>query len=270
MPMSLKKWNVICATTHLVCFGIVLGLTIGIEKINVFRLPVQTSYARWDDDVGPITELQEIGKFPFAAVTTVVPFLSFMAHVYAATFGWSRYKDNINHCRNPLRWVEYAFSASLMFVLIAMLFAIYDVSLLITLFTLNATVMYMGHVMETVNPLLGLTKTIEMPIKWQPFIIGSSISVVEWALLYSTLASADYSKIPWFVYALVFSYFFLYISFALNMMWFYRNPNGYKKGNLTLTTIEKFMQTEKNYMWLSLFSKTLLLILIFWGTLMPN
>jgi len=247
-------------------------------SIADFRLPLQTSYAHWVEDEGPVTDLKKIASIPFAWIVVSVPLLSAIAHLYAATLGWEKYTYNLRNYCNPLRWLEYAVSASLMFVLIALLFAIYDLSLLIAFFTLSATVMYTGHVMESVNT--GISDQPSnaydpkndgkndpdvasfMPenpagIQWEPFAVGCAISTVQWALLYSTLSTADFSAMPVYIVILLFTYFLLFMGFAVNMWYFY----AYSKD---------FIATEVRYMILSFTSKTLLLWLIFGGVMQPS
>ena len=53
---------------------------------------------------------------------------------------------------NPFRWLEYSLSASLMAVLIAMLTGIADYVALLALFAVNAAMIFLGWLMELLNP----------------------------------------------------------------------------------------------------------------------
>ena len=52
---------------------------------------------------------------------------------------------------NYFRWYEYTLSSSLMIVLIAMLFGVYDVGSLLLIFVLNARMNLFGLDMEKIN-----------------------------------------------------------------------------------------------------------------------
>ena len=66
---------------------------------------------------------------------------------------------------NKFRWFEYALSSSIMIVLIATLFGIYDIASLILIFIVNATMNLFGLVMEQLN--VGRSKD---NIEWGPYI----------------------------------------------------------------------------------------------------
>ena len=260
---SLKVWNIICCLWHFLNFIAALILAISITKIGDFRMPLQTSYVYWNK-TGPATQVQEVAQLPFAYVTVSVPLFAAFAHLWFAIS--NTYISNLLKKKNPIRWLEYAFSSSIMFVLIALLFGIYDLTSLITLFTINAVTMYFGYLMEILNT--------DDKILWHPFIVGCFLGAVQWGCLFSTLSSIG-EDVPNFVWALTASYAVLYGCFALNMFWYFSKFEYfmccYEKNEHSIgPSNKKFRASEKVYMILSLVSKTLLLWLIFFGALQPS
>jgi len=224
-----------------------------------FKPPLITSFSEWNETMGATPAFQIRGHLPFAYVTCVVPLLSAIAHaVVASAWGWPKYVDNIYRFQNPWRWFEYAISSSLMIVLIAMLFAIYDISLLLTLFAINATVMYTGRNMDRANVFKGDGKLVKTD--WEPFIVGSLLAVIEWVVIYITMYQFDWSRAPLYIVPLLFTYCALFILFAVNQAVFYKRER----------TLENMLSAERWFMVLSLSAKSLLLWLIFFGTRQPH
>ena len=78
--------------------------------------------------------------------------------------GWGKYQRDLAAHRNEQRWIEYAFSASLMVVLIAMITGIADIAALVALFGVNASMILFGWLQERY----------EEPgrARWWPFAFG--------------------------------------------------------------------------------------------------
>ena len=91
--------------------------------------------------------------------------MSAAAHFTVLLFFAKVYIPDLRKGMNRFRWVEYAFSSSLMIGLIAMLFGMYDIISLVLLMSLNATMNFFGLLMETTN----VTRKINT---WTPFYFG--------------------------------------------------------------------------------------------------
>ena len=70
--------------------------------------------------------------------------------------GWFRtlnlkYLENIDKCRQPLRWIEYSFSASIMMVIVSFFSGVRDVRMLLALFGLMFCVITYGWVCECLS-----------------------------------------------------------------------------------------------------------------------
>jgi hypothetical protein len=79
--------------------------------------------------------------------------------------GW--YFINIAECRNPHRWIEYSFSASLMGMVFAVAGGINHLYMVLYTFGLLWATMYFGHVAEIVNRPVPPEKYDDPPQTWQ-------------------------------------------------------------------------------------------------------
>ena len=291
---SLRTWDGFLCGLHSAVFIAAISVVVNTANTRNFRVPILTHYAEWDPDTGPIDSTQELGLFPFAYVTCVVPLLSAIAHGIAY---YMNKKYNTTNLFNTSRWIEYSFSSTLMFFLICLLFAIYDINTLIALSVMNASVMFCGYMMEQLN--IGRSD-----VRWSPFLIGCFIATIQWSQLYSTLSVTD-DQMPFLIWIALGSYFYMFLLFPLNMFCFYmydaensvsmfgkccifplpifyilrgafryfQNDSQAKTGYNLITDqnkIKKFEAHEKVYMILSLTSKNLLLWLIIFGVNQPS
>lgn len=263
LKKNLFWWNAACAFFHSTQVAAAIVYTLLSENAKDFRVPILTHYAIWNDITGPEDSTQILGLLPLAAVTCVVPFLSFLAHLNMATWCRQKYETDIMEFTNSMRWIEYAFSSTLMFFLICLLFSIYDLSTLLALATMNASVMFFGYLMEQMNKdyrsAIGSNT-----INWKPWLVGFAIGLMQWSLLYSTLSVAD-NDMPALIWAVLFSYFILYMLFALNMLVLYK-----KWTNAQNDKLDTYLLSEKYYMILSFTSKSILLWLIIAGVNQPS
>ena len=156
----------------------------------------------------------------------------------------ARYERGLAAGVNPFRWLEYSLSASLMVVLIAMLTGIADYVVLFTLFAANAAMIFLGWLMELLNP------PARARTRWLPFVLGCIVGVVAWiAIAVQIGVSADRGHPPpTFVYAIFVSLFVLFNSFAVNQALQYKRVGRWRD----------YRYGERWYLWLSLVAKSLL------------
>ena len=112
--------------------------------------------------------LKTFGTFSIPWTTFAFFFLSFLAHFTIVVCNWSQMRATnaqsarqqgwrgwylvwLSSCQQPLRFLEYFFSAPVMILLIAAVGGITHVFLLITLYMLTATTMLFGHLAEKMN-----------------------------------------------------------------------------------------------------------------------
>ena len=150
-----------------------------------------------------------------------------------------------------------AISSSLMIVMIAILFGVWDLGNLVAITGCNISMNLFGLMMEEVNDLNDVNK----PVDWTSFFVGCFSGVVPWInVLLAFLGSGDFANIPGFVYGILIGYFIFFNTFPINMILQYKRWGkwaDYRYGEIV-------------YIWLSLLSKSLLAWLVFGGTFQPN
>src|SRR6476660_5703426 len=165
----------------------ILHLMQGISMIllsNAFTLPFTTTYLKFEPATRTLGQnLQDAGGLRIGPAVAVFLLLSAAAHFILATVGYRWYVRNLQQGMNPARWYEYALSSSLMIVIIAMLCGMYDLSSLILIFSLNATMNLFGLMMEKHN------RTTER-VDWTAFIFGCFAGIVPWITIALYLVGA--------------------------------------------------------------------------------
>jgi len=184
--------------------------------------------------------------------------LSALFHYITVSPGfYESYREQLEKGRNPYRWIEYSLSSTLMILIIMMLSGTTNLTALIGVGFANVGMILFGWTSEIMNP-LERERT-----DWTPFIFGSIMGLGAWIALWGSLAinleqlGIDWSAIPRFVWVIIGTQFTLFNIFALNHAW-----------QLTNTTPEEYLRGEKNYIWLSLISKSLLAWSIYFNTLL--
>ncbi len=219
-----------------------------------FALPLTSSFLKFNPILQKLEPtLQTITTYKIGPMVAAFLFLSALAHLSNA-LGFKRYSANLMKGVNPSRWVEYAFSSSLMIVVIAMLVGIYDIVSLIALFGLNAMMILFGWMMELHNQTTPKTN-------WTAFWFGSLAGILPWvgiALYLFGSGDADHHA-PTFVYWIYLSMFLFFNCFAINMVLQYKKVGPWRE----------YLYGERAYMILSLVAKSLLAWQVFAGTLRP-
>ena len=140
---------------------------------------------------------------------------------------------------------------------IAMLFGCYDLSTLILIGMINASMNFFGLLMEQMNP----PNRSVSDTRWSPFWFGSIAGLGPWIVVLAYFfGGGNFGRIPGFVYAILFGYFFFFLTFPINMALQYARVGRWKD----------YRFGELVYIILSLFSKSLLAWLVFGGTFQPN
>ena len=216
-----------------------------------FSLPVTTAYLRFNPQTEELVQnFQQAWQLRIGPLVAVFLFISALAHFCLATFGFRWYVNKLKNSINPARWYEYALSSSLMIVIIAMLAGMYDLSSLILIFALNATMILFGLVTEVFNDPGG-------DVNWLPFNLGCLAGAVPWITIGLYLYGAG--SVPNFVYGIFGSIFLFFNVFALNMFLQYQSWRSWRD----------YIYGERVYILLSLFAKSALAWQVFAGTLRP-
>jgi hypothetical protein len=218
---------------------------------NDFSLPVTAAFMQGPP--GSSAATRELFSIPLGPAVAAFLFMSALAHLIVAGPVWTWYVHQLNRNRNYARWIEYAFSSSLMIVLIALITGIADVAALVALAGVNASMIVFGLLQEHY----------EEPGRahWLPFVFGCVAGIVPWIgigiYLWSPGSSAEP---PAFVYAIFVSLFVFFNSFALNMILQYRRVGPWRS----------YLFGEYVYVLLSLVAKSALAWQVFANTLVPT
>ena len=242
---SLRRWNLGAAALHVAQAVVVVALA------TDFSLPVTGAYLQGPPGTVP---QDPVVLFDIPTGLAVAAFLavSALAHLLVATAWWRGYLGDLARHRNTARWVEYAFSSSLMIVLIAQLCGISDVAALLALFGVNTAMILFGWLQEKYEEPGGHG--------WLPFVFGCIAGVVPWiaiAVYVAAPGSTSSAEPPGFVYAIIVSLFVFFNVFALNQWLQYRAKGRWAD----------YLVGEKVYIFLSLTAKSLLAWQVFAGAL---
>lgn len=240
---NLRRWNMALALLHAVQGLAILWLS------NGFSVGVSIPYMSGPPG-SPITGTDAVWQAPIAILVATFLFLAAIDHLLCALPRFSDwYIANLRRGTNPLRWWEYALSASLMIVLIALISGITELTALIAIFGANVGMILFGLVMEQRNP--AGTDRPDM----RPFWYGSLVGAFPWIAIGAVLIRTEMTTggVPGAVWGIYVSLLVLFFSFALNMWLHYA-----RKG--TWATIVRY---EKTYLVLSLVAKSLLAWQIF-------
>lgn len=252
---GLRRFNLSMGVLHFLQGGLMLFFAIAIERFASFRIPVWSYFLTFDtQQMRLITDPNQIGEVPFAIMVSLFLFLSAIAHFTIVFPGTNKiYNRDLKKGINRFRWYEYALSSSLMIVLIALLFGVYDIGALILIFILNAMMNLFGLLMEEINQFKEKTD-------WKPFVFGTIAGLGPWVVIIMyAFGNADPAEVPWFVYAIVGSYFVFFNLFPINMILQYKKVGKWAS----------YLYGERMYIVLSLVAKSVLAWLAFAGVMQP-
>lgn len=246
---GLRKMNLVAASLHALQAGLILILSKG------FSLPISGSYLTFNQANQSLEPASSV-LFNISVPILIAIFLlmSSVAHLIIATLYNKRYNADLAKGINKARWIEYAFSASIMMVAIALLVGVYDFVSLVCIFALVAIMNLLGLVMEVHNQTTKKTN-------WLSYYIGCLAGAIPWLAVafYFWLSSYKGSSPPAFVYWIFVSIFFFFSCFAVNMVLQYKKIGPWKD----------YLYGERVYIILSLVAKSLLAWQVFAGTLRP-
>ena len=254
----LKRFNAAAFVLHLIqgILMLVLGTQLEWER------SLYTFYTKFTIIEGPPFRI-DVTPDPQVLVTigylgvivASFPLISELAHFVIAFIKNDKYNENLKKGMNPYRWYEYAFSSSIMIVLIALFLGVWDFWSLTMIFVLNAMMIMFGYLMELINQKTEKTN-------WTSFILGCISGGLPWVVLYAYFIGALSSinaEIPTFVYMILFIYFIVFNIFALNMVLQYKGVGRWKD----------YLYGERFYIILSFVAKSILSWLVFIGIFAP-
>lgn len=234
-----------------------LHLTSGILMVILstdLKVPVTGSFLSFDVLTQTLVpKLDTLFSIKLGLLVSSFLFMSAIAHFLIA-FPFNKfYNDNLKKHINIARWIEYAFSSSVMILVISLLVGMSDIATLIVIVFLNAMMILFGWMMELHNQTTQKTD-------WTSFIFGCIAGIGPWIAVAIYLASpGSTSNPPTFVYWIFFSIFIFFNIFAVNQVLQYKKVGKWKD----------YLYGERAYIILSLVAKSLLAWQVFGGTLRP-
>jgi hypothetical protein len=256
---SLARWNRVLSVLHGAQFLAMLAVA---STATAFAPFVPTVRLKLVDGAFAGVEPSQVELFSIPLAWWIASFLAMSALAHALV-GWplrSRYEAWLARGINPARWVEYAFSSTVMIVAIAYLSYIRDVPALVAIAAANVAMILFGWSMEAAN------EGRERP-DWKHFVFGCIAGIAPWLAIFSVLwaygAQPDLpagAQIPGFVYVIVGTLFATFNVFAITMVLQYARIGRWRD----------YLVGEKTYMVMSLVAKSALAWQVFSGTLRPG
>lgn len=252
---SLRRWNIALGALHFIQFAAMLGLSF--IKDPIVTAPISSSYLSFDQATRTLVQAERnLFNLPIGPAVALFFLASAVAHFTLAFPLRDWYERSLARGQNPVRWLEYAISSSIMIVVIAVLSGIQDIGALIAIFGANASMNLFGWSMEAANE--GRSR-----VQWLHYIFGCFAGAIPWIVIFIALVTASTAPnatgIPGFVIAIFISLFVSFNVFAINMVLQYRKIGRWAD----------YLYGERAYMILSLVAKTLLAWQVFSGTLRP-
>lgn len=254
--LKLRKFNLVMGILHFVQGFMMLILALSWDKIKAFTPQIWSYFLKFDTNISAlVTDPKVLFKLPFGIMVAMFLFLSAIFHfIIVLPKVNDKYNSDLEQNINQFRWYEYSVSSSLMIVLIAVLLGVYDIGTLIAIFILNASMNFFGLLMEKMNQ--GKEK-----VSWSSFVFGSIAGIGPWIIIIIyAFGNTDPSQVPWFVYAIVASYFVFFNLFPINMVLQYLKVGKWKD----------YIYGERGYIILSLLAKSVLAWLVLFGVMQPN
>lgn len=281
--------------THRLLFLLHLGQAVATSVLAALLSQTYKSTVYYKDD-----------KLFTVPVTALIPAffgISAAGHFYA---GWpANLYRRMARFKCPERWGEYALSASLMSVIIALLCRIDDVVLLAGILVLQMVVMGWGYVVERDMAKIARSKGVytqgmatEDGKPTELFWIASVAELLIWGttlIYYIDAVVGATSSVPWFVHAVVGTLLVCYTAYPILMFWYQRKlvntrlePTCFNaiedlKGpvqqqwldatdNKSIHTplVKVYETAERGYMVLSFLAKTALGWIVFAGAAMND
>lgn len=256
---KLRKFNIIMGALHLIQGILMLVLaTSVIQKISEFAPEIKQFYITFNVSTQSLETAERVlFELPFGILVAVFLLISAVAHALISIPENLNaiYNADLQKGINKFRWFEYALSSSIMIILISTLFGIYDIASLLLIFIVNASMNLFGLVMEQLNSGRGDRK-----VNWGPFIWGSIAGLAPWAaiIIYMT-GTGNFDMVPWFVWAIVGTYFAAFNTFPINMILQYKKVGKW----------QDYLYGERTYIVLSLVAKSILAWLVLFGAMQP-
>ena len=187
-------FHILIATCVLHLGGVVTAIVL-IAVDEDWSVPVVTSYADWrqrDPTMGGCDDRNCFITPVFGEVPGRVSLMGLVAAFHGLSFTWQfivvcgvpgaqkMYTEELKNERNWLRWAEYALSAPLMTIVIAIIFGVVDVYLLAVLAICTSGLQAFGYMQEIFSNITNLS---DKKIRFFPIIVGSAFFLAYWSVV---------------------------------------------------------------------------------------
>lgn len=252
---KLRTLNIAACVLHLVS-GIVMVMV-----SNNLKVPITGSFLYFDKVTQTLApKMDTLFSLRLGPLVASFLFISAIAHFLIAFPFNKRYNEGLKNNINIARWIEYAFSSSIMMVVISLLVGISDIATLIVIFFLNATMILFGWMMELHNQTLRQSSGQAKKTNWTSFVFGCIAGIGPWIAVAIYLAGPGRTDHPpTFVYWIFFSIFIFFNIFAINQVLQYKKVGKWSD----------YLYGERAYIILSFVAKSILAWQVFAGTLRP-
>jgi hypothetical protein len=271
--LSLQYYTAFTACIHLISAILVLVIMKGKDM----KVPLNEPFLAWPTHVqqqNPATNYfttgtQAAGSLRVKPLIASFFFLSFGFQACAAWF-WKQYAAHLDTNRAALRWCEYSLSASVMFVILFLLNGTLDAQKIALACGLSFCMMAFGWLAEE-SMYASLQLDSRSAVRWFiPHTVGWVPFAVLWGVLireFTVNLSHDFAKPPPWIYTLYASQSILMFFFGGNQLWqaisLFRTSDARAVKRIA-------RRTEAAYITLSLFAKTGLCWVLFWGFLVEH
>ena len=252
IPTCLRAWNISAFIFQFSQAGVLLWLATNATLNWSIYTNFPSFFGDSSQDEFGVPDPTKVGEYSVTWLSGVFLALSGLDHFLVSFPGIIKtYEYYIQRYQNPFRWTEYAFSASLMRVMIAQLSGVTDIHILFLIFILTATTMLLGSCHESIN---AVARADGYRQNWFPFLLAWLPHLASWAVIFCYFfVAVSRSNPPAFVWAIVFVLFILDGSFALlfymqwGKVWIFRDYVKGEIGFIVLSFTSKTLLAWINY-----------------------
>jgi len=225
---DLRYWNMFAAVLHLgAAIACIVLMSLNLDTTG--RVPI-VLFLWLRGGIQYVYNVQQ--AFPLLALSTAFTLLAAIDHFWVSVFSFKTYKTCLMLGRQPYRWTEYFFSASIMNVLITLLTGCNELMLLLGVAALTATTMLFGALGDHVNVLGAGRSTVAF---WMGCIPYTAVWVF---IVYQFSFNTSIQGAPGWVYSVVIVLFVVESLFGLQQ-WRDIDFISKEKGFIALSLVAK-------------------------------
>lgn len=250
----LYKWNkwlaviYVCQVLVIVILGTSYTVPVSVNFLTAD--PINSAVAGHPILVPATRQLFQANILSLVIVAFLAPVI---VHALCATVYRRRYEVGLQRAMNPLRWFEYALSGGLIVVALGLLDGIYDLLNLVMLFVFIVLMSALWLVTEVCD-------ASKVKLRAFTYYLGCLAAIIPWVVLTAHIVTANLygnSRISTFIYWVNATGFVCFIGLAIRLFVQYKGSG--KRVD--------YLRSERNYMLLSLATKTVIVWQIFFGVL---